>query len=251
MAKLFNARLLANVCSFLPIYPTTTPTDILGADFIGAARATNKHLADAAVKRFHHSVKSAGVEGHSRVMEATVFNAAKTIAEVARCHDLVILGQAKPDEWDVEQIVETVLFGSGRPLLLVPYIQKTPMAFRCASVCWDGSRAAARALGDAMPFLRRAEGVHLLTITTGDAQLNREHGDIGSHLARHGVNAKVRRLDSSNGGEVSTILNHVSDSGTDFVVMGGYGHNRLREFILGGVTRGMLASMTVPVLMSH
>jgi nucleotide-binding universal stress UspA family protein len=101
-----------------------------------------------------------------------------------------------------------------------------------------------------MPFLQRAKKVDLLTIATGGAD-EFSSADMKDHLARHGVNVASKRLTSKRGDEANAILNHAADTSTDFIVMGGYGHTRLREFILGGVTLGILRSMTAPVLLSH
>jgi nucleotide-binding universal stress UspA family protein len=119
-------------------------------------------------------------------------------------------------------------------------------------VCWNGSPNAARALGDAMPFLRRAKEVEV-TIVLGEHGRSDEiaGADIGEHLARHRLKVEVERLSTIKGDVTDTILSHAADCAADLLVMGGYGHSRLREFILGGVTRGILHTMTLPVLMSH
>ena len=119
-------------------------------------------------------------------------------------------------------------------------------------MCWDGSRNAARAVGDAMPFLARAKAVEVVVVT-GDAGKSDEipGADIAHHLARHRLQVELRRIVAEDLDVANTILSHAADAGTDFIVMGGYGHSRLQEFVLGGATRGILQSMTVPTLMSH
>lgn len=149
-------------------------------------------------------------------------------------------------------IVEGALFGSGRPVIVVPYIQRKGLKLDRVVVCWDGSRAAARATGDAMPFLTRAKKISVVTVGAAPAKSEDVPGaDIAQHLARHGRNVEVQRLVVADIDTTSAILSYVADAGADLIVMGGYGHSRLREFVLGGVTRGILGSMTVPVLMSH
>ena len=119
-------------------------------------------------------------------------------------------------------------------------------------VCWDGSRAAARAVGDALPFLKKAKQVEIVIVSTKPNEKDEMPGaDLGQHLARHGLKVEINQITSPDIDVASTILSHAADFSTDVIVMGGYGHSRLREFVLGGVTRGMLESMTVPVLMSH
>jgi nucleotide-binding universal stress UspA family protein len=119
-------------------------------------------------------------------------------------------------------------------------------------VCWEGSRNAARAMADAMPFLRRGTAIEIVTVSDGRGAKDEIAGaDIGRHLARHGLAVEVKRLVADATDVASTILSYAADCAADFIVMGGYGHSRLREFVLGGMTRSMLGAMTVPALMSH
>jgi nucleotide-binding universal stress UspA family protein len=144
------------------------------------------------------------------------------------------------------------LFESGRPIIVVPYIQKEPLKLDHVTLCWDGSRAAARAIADAMPLLSRAGEVELFIVANEPGKQDEIEGaDMAAHLARHGLKAEVKRTVLGDIDVADIILSHAADEGTDFLVMGGYGHSRLREFVLGGVTRTILRSMTVPVLMSH
>jgi len=119
-------------------------------------------------------------------------------------------------------------------------------------VCWDGSRAATRAIADAMPLLERAGTIEVVIVTNDRGKRDGIEGaDMGLHLARHGLKVDVTRITRGDLDVVDALLSHAADSGADFMVMGGYGHSRLREFVLGGVTRSILHSMTVPTLMSH
>jgi nucleotide-binding universal stress UspA family protein len=103
-----------------------------------------------------------------------------------------------------------------------------------------------------MPFLHKAGAVEVVIVTSEPPKSDEVAGaDIGQHLARHGLNVEVKRIVSTDMDVANTLLSHAADISADFMVMGGYGHSRLREFVLGGVTRAILASMTVPVLMSH
>ena len=119
-------------------------------------------------------------------------------------------------------------------------------------VCWDGSRAATRAIADACRCSKKPSTVEIVIVAGKPAKSDDVPGaDLGQHLARHGLKVDVKRITSPDIDVASTILSYAADSAADMIVMGGYGHSRLREFVLGGVTRGMLQSMTVPVLMSH
>jgi nucleotide-binding universal stress UspA family protein len=172
---------------------------------------------------------------------------------MARRFDLAIVGQPEREEGLPEEVVdEGVLFESGRPVIFVPFIQKGGMKLDRIMLCWDGSRAATRAVADAMPLLKKAKQVEVVIVATGKPKSDEVPGaDLGAHLARHGLKVDVKRITSPDIDVQSTVLSYAADSSADLIVMGGYGHSRLREFVLGGVTRGILESMTVPVLMSH
>ena len=151
-------------------------------------------------------------------------------------------------------MIEASLFESGRPVCFVPYIQRDGIKLDRLVCCWDGSRPVARAINDALPFLTRAGAVDLL-IVLNEKTRNEEREirgvEMGKHLARHGIKVEVKTMVAPDIDVTNTILSYVADSSATMIVMGAYGHSRLREFLLGGVTRGILSSMTVPVLMSH
>ncbi len=172
---------------------------------------------------------------------------------MGRRFDVIVVGQATRDKPMPEEVVdEGVLFDSGRPTIFVPFIQTAALKLDRVMVAWDGSRAATRAIGDAMPFLEKAKQVEVVVIGNKPPKSDEVSGaDLGQHLARHGMKVVVKRITSPDIDVPSTILSYAADSSTDMIVMGGYGHSRLREFVLGGATRGILESMTVPVLMSH
>jgi nucleotide-binding universal stress UspA family protein len=252
VAELFGAHLSGIALAYIPVIPVTTPMEALGADLIVAEHAKNMKAAAAAVARFDRSMRAGGLRGEARLLDAGIAEASKEFGEFARRFDLSVVGQAKPSDPEDGMIVEGALFGSGRPVIVVPYIQRKGIKLDRVVVCWDGSRAAARATGDAMPFLTRAKKVDVVTIGAAPAKSEEVPGaDIAQHLARHGRNVEVQRLVVADIDTTSAILSYVADAGADLIVMGGYGHSRLREFVLGGVTRGILGSMTVPVLMSH
>jgi nucleotide-binding universal stress UspA family protein len=165
----------------------------------------------------------------------------------------VVIGQPDKANSAPDQIVdESVLFESGRPVVFVPFIQKGGMTLDRVMICWDGSRPAARAVADALPFLKKAKQVEIVIVSEKPNKKDEIPGaDLGQHLARHGLKVELEHITSPDIDVASTILSYVADSGADMIVMGGYGHSRVREFVLGGVTRRMLESMTVPVLMSH
>ncbi|MGE5268511.1 MAG: universal stress protein [Thiohalocapsa sp.] len=171
--------------------------------------------------------------------------------------DLIVLGQCDPDDaqWAFfRPLPEEVALAVGRPVLVLPYTGGWPQIARHVLVAWDASREATRAVNDALPLLAQAESVTVLSV---DPHADwRRHGDvpgadIGLHLARHGVKAVVEETVSAGVGIADVLLSRASDLGADLLVMGAYGHSRVRELVLGGATRTVLDSMTLPVLLAH
>ena len=246
----------AHIAGISFLYEPVIPDGTLGGipvDLIELQREENSKVANEAVSRFEAGVKKAGVSAETRILDATFGGAATVFAQIARRFDLAVVGQAQREGGASDELlVEGALFESGRPLVVVPYIQKRGLTLERVLACWDGGRTAARAIGDAMPFLERAKAVDIVIVAEerkGGDEIN--GANMGAHLARHGVTANVKRIAKGDLAIEDVLLSYAADSGADFMVMGGYGHSRLREFILGGVTRGILASMTLPVLMSH
>ena len=173
----------------------------------------------------------------------------------ARYADLTIMGQTdpEPDAGDATPArglqVQTAT-DSGRPLLIIPYAGDFKAPGRHMLIAWNGSREASRAVHDALPLLKRAERVSVLSISP-PAEDHIAGFDISAQLARHGVNAEAKRNVSSDISAGDVLLSECADLGADMIVMGAYGHSRLREFILGGVSQHLLETMTVPVFMAH
>ena len=206
-----------------------------------------------AIDRFAKAAANAGVSAEPVTLKASFAGAGDQFGRIARRFDLAIIGQAEPETNAVEEvIVQAALFESGRPVIVVPYIQKAPLKLDRVMVCWDGSRAATRAIGDAMPLLERAGRVEIVVVANERGKQDEIEGaDMGQHLARHALNVELKRTVIGDINVADVILSHAADVSSDFIVMGGYGHLRLREFVLGGVTRSILRTMTAPVLMSH
>ena len=252
VAGAFEAHLAAVAFVYEPMVPGSL-FDGTVVGIIQAQLAEAQKAAQAAIATFEESARRNGLSTESRLLETGLAGAGDLFGRIVRRFDLAIVAQADPETAGPEGlIVEAALFGSGRPVLIVPYIQKAGLKLDRAMVCWDGSRNAARAIADALPLLARAKAVEVV-IVTGDPGKSDEiaGADIAQHLARHGLKVEVERLVARDIDITSTILSRAADLGADLIVMGGYGHSRLREFVLGGATRGILASMTVPVLMSH
>jgi len=252
VAEAFDAHVLGIAVSYEPVIPGTVMGGI-PPEIIESQRSESNKKASNAVSRFEQAVKRTGVAGETRTISASISGAADQIGRMGRRFDLVIVGQPERQKSLPDEVVdEGVLFESGRPVIFVPYIQKGGMKLDRIMVCWDGSRAAARAVADAMPFLKKAKQVEVVIVADKAGKKDEVPGaDLGQHLARHGLKVEVKRITSPDIDVPSTILSYAADSSADMIVMGGYGHSRLREFVLGGATRGLLEAMTVPVLMSH
>ena len=252
IAETFDAHLCGVAFSYEPVVPPSImggiPADVIDAQWAASAKA-----ADAAIAGFEAAAKREGIVAEHRKLEASLGGAGDLFGRLARRFDLSVVGQAEPKHGPAQDLViEGALFGSGRPVIVVPYIQKGGLKLDRVLICWDGSRPAARAIGDAMPFLARAAAIDVVIVASGREKSDEIPGvDMAEHLARHALKIEVKRLVSGDLDVANTILSYAADSGADFIVMGGFGHSRLREFVLGGTTRGILASMTVPALMSH
>jgi len=208
--------------------------------------------ADAAVTAFNEAIRGSGVLAEARRITTTVAGCTDLFGQMARRYDVSIIRQTDPDEVGLNSLmIESALFNSGRPVFVVPYVHRGAARFDRGLICWDGSRNAARAVGDAMPLLQRAKSVQIVIV--GNQSKSREipGADIAQHLAQHGVNVEIKQIIASDIDVGNIILSHAADISADFMVMGGYGHSRLREFILGGVTRNILNTMTLPIFMSH
>ncbi len=205
--------------------------------------------------RFEKQVRNAGVSGQFRLAAGSIGGA---VAAQARYADMTIIGQRNPDasaRFGGLDIAPEVLFASGRPLLIVPYAMEPNRSIATnVLVGWSGTREATRAIHDAIPLLKSARLVTVLTVQArngGAVETSDPAADMAHHLARHGIAVKAAHTvpDAISVGDV--LLSYAADIGADLLVCGGYGHSRVREIMLGGVTELLLRSMTVPVLMSH
>jgi nucleotide-binding universal stress UspA family protein len=240
-----------------------SPSDLvqgyLPPDLLDELQRRAGERADAALARFAEVAKRNQISFETRIDQVLYAAMSEALATNARYADVVILGQPDPDDAAGPQYLpEEVTLSSGRASLVIPYIGPDigPAATlgQRVTVAWDASREAARAVNDAMPILERAQAVAVVTVNPREKPFG--HGeqpgaDIALHLARHGIKVEVERVESRDVDVANTILSHIADRSSDLLVMGAYGHSRLREWVLGGVTRTILHDMTVPVFMAH
>jgi nucleotide-binding universal stress UspA family protein len=220
-------------------------------DIMAAATEQARDAAEAAYQRLKTAVPS-NVQTDYVSIQAVSGQAREDFGRLARHFDLAVVGQGNIEEGtDDELMAEGALFRSGRPVFIVPNIQKGPIKLGKAMVCWDGGLPAARALAGSIDLLTRAGSVEVVSISGRNLPSEELPGfNITRHLARHGIKAELRKLPAAE--DIgAALLSYAADSGANYMVMGAYGHSRIREFILGGTTRTLLASMTLPVLMAH
>lgn len=228
----------------------------LPRDTVAEQRAGAEEAAKAAVEAFATKADREGVKADTRIARAAANDVATLMAQHARYADLAVVGQVDPDAPGPagRHVVEDLVLSAGRPVLAVPYIGAPRRIGRTVTLAWDGGREAARAVSDAMPLLEAAEQVHVVVVNPqgrSGAHGAEPGADIALNLARHGIKAEAHAIAAPDLDEGDAILSWLSDSGSDLLVMGLYGHARFRELVLGGVSRSILASMTIPVLMAR
>ena len=221
--------------------------DSLYRTYENAAKA-DEALATAAFRDF---IGGTSLSSEWRVTDGL---AEEIVAAHARYADLVIVGQSEPDDATTtpSDLAETVVIASERPVLIVPHIGVTKPPGKTVLLCWNGTREAARAATGALPILKQADKVIILLIDPrNDGDPEGPGGRVATWLARHGVKAVVKRDTAGDSDVGGVILSRAADQDADLVVMGLYGHSRMREWVLGGASRTLLASMTVPLLVAH
>jgi nucleotide-binding universal stress UspA family protein len=181
-----------------------------------------------------------------------------TVTHRAHAADLIVVGQADPENplpATARTLVEDILMTAGRPLLLIPYAGRFDTIGTNALVGWTPTRESARAVHDALPLMVPGAKMTVLTVEAprnGHDPAVPSTAGIAEHLSRHGLNVSAARTVVTDGlSPADALLDYASDISADLLVVGGYGHSRTREMIMGGVTRDLLRHMTLPVLMAH
>ena len=199
--------------------------------------------------------KAIGTMSSSSEWRVTDDQADDALIAQGRYADLIVVGQSNPDGPPTAapaNLAEKVAMASERPVLVVPHIGVAKPPGKAAMLCWNGSREAARAAAGALPLLKAADKVIVLTIDpvkTSDGDV--PGADVAEWLARHDVKVTVQRDSAADSDVGGVILSRAADHDVDLIVMGIYGHSRMREMVLGGASRTLLASMTAPLLIAH
>ena len=235
--------------------PYVSPMGFPDTDFIAASEEASEQRSAEIRALFEARCAGEGISHVWRAMTNVSGDSAASALGLARACDLIVVQQADPDaEAGLLADVEALLFESGRPVLFVPYAVSVDCAFRKVLLAWNGSQQAARAAFDALPFIREAGEVEVLSL---DASDNAEQdaavagADIAAALARHGAKVTFASGFSAGIGAGEAIENRISDMQADLLVMGAYSQSRLKEFFFGGATRTLLQSMPVATLMSR
>jgi nucleotide-binding universal stress UspA family protein len=256
LAERFDAHLVGLLARTEPQIPAYVAAAIPPEVMLAQSQAIDTAVANIR-QRFDHAVGAAGISGEWRQASGGV-EAVATLH--ARYADLAIVGQTDADHLGdlgtAGDLPAHLALQSGRPVLVVPSVGRYDRIGRQVMIAWNGSREAARAVSDAMPFLQQAERVTVLAIDPHSGSEAGTHGDvpgadIALHLARHGVKADAAQVRAADVSVADMLLSRAADQEADLLVMGAYGQSRLRELVLGGVTRNILAHMTLPVLLSH
>jgi nucleotide-binding universal stress UspA family protein len=251
IARAHEAHLTALHVRALPYVPAdltgSVPTMVIEwqEDWSQEQATQAKKVVDEAIRRTGQNIEWRLVRGDTGAVSLLH----------SRYVDLVVISQSAMEAKDVTQaddLPELVVMGAGRPALIVPQYGKFPVVGDRMMIAWNRTRESARAVHDALPLLVRAKAVMIMEVNpkTGDTP-HIAGADIATHLARHGVKAEVSSTVADDIEVGDAILSRIADLGADLLVMGAYGHSRLREYAFGGATLHVLRHMTVPVLMSH
>jgi nucleotide-binding universal stress UspA family protein len=250
VAAALGAHIAALSCEIhvqLPGHFISGATAGLPGIIAGEAGKSRRHAQDL-LAAFDAAAEKSGVSHESILQKCKSFEVPDMLVEYARLRDLTILPEAD-DRW----YAEAVIFGSGKPVLLLPKNPRSrPFELGTVAVAWDFSRAAARAVSDAIPLLEKAKKVRVVTVLN-EKDLDNKHSaeELSKNLSRHGIDVVLDRVDAR-GRPIGEVLGaFVASHASDMLVMGAYGHSRLREFVLGGATKSLLLKPPLPILFSH
>lgn len=219
-------------------------------ELIRQAKAASHQRGEHLLALLRQKAGEAGVEIATSAVAVPIAALADRAAERARYFDLSVVAWEAGSEVS-RMVAEAVVFGSGRPAMLLPAMSDMP-AFDHVAIAWDGSRVAARAVADARPFLERASRISVLTVVDEKPLKEADPGErLADGLRARGLKAEAAPV-MAQGRPIGRILQQTAaERGGELLVMGGYGHSRIRDFVLGGATEGILTDLSIPVLLSH
>jgi nucleotide-binding universal stress UspA family protein len=250
MALAFDAHLAAAAFANDEVPPALLANGAPPA-WIDEYRKQAEDAAKSAVARFDAAATRAAILAQAGWLPASFAGAPNLFARMARRFDLSVVGRGKAGKDGLAPLViEAALIETGRPVLVVPPGWNADFKLDRVLIGWDGSACAARAVADAVPFLQRAKTIELVMVVERGGK-EAPGADILQHLARHHLTVELKEIVAPHVKPANVLLSRATETAADLLVLGGYGHSRLRELVLGGVTRSALAAAAIPTLMSH
>ena len=234
--------------ALLPIYTAAAP---IPTELVVAAHDQSLSEAELARRDFDAVAKASGVSASSRVAETIAGDGLLGIVGSCVLTDLAVVGQTNPDRREPmrDVLIESLLFHARLPLMLIPYAGVRDFRPDRAIIGWNGSSTAARAIRAALPLLSLAKTVTVVVVDEDRPGV--AAAQVAAYLARHDIAAQLREIEHPATGAGQALLRFAAEQNADWLVMGAYGHSRMREFLLGGVTRHIIADATLPVFMAH
>ena len=254
LAAAHSAHVIGLHAEVVSAMPMVAPMEIPDPIAVQALQDMARTEAVGIEELFRNKAAAAGCSFEWRSFTSSVGYATQPILETVRSADLIIAVQADPaNPSDAHIEVESFLFESGRPVLMVPYMRTAPMSIRRVLIAWNGSKEAARATFDALPFLMAADAVEVLSVDPSENanQAAISGADLTATLIRHGVKATLSKTVSAEKSASQVIETRLVDDSVDLLVMGAYTHSRLWQMIFGGTTKAVLKSMTALTLLSR
>jgi nucleotide-binding universal stress UspA family protein len=255
LARQHNAHLIGlHVYAAMPAPPVAVP---YASRVLASAGSFDRRETDEISAIFERMTAKQPFVSEWRSLKVPHVDLAAVVLDHGRAADLIVASQTDPD-WDLSPLLdfpERLALEGGRPVLVVPYAGRYPEVGRNIVVAWKAGRESARAAFDALPFLLHAKTVQILEVKEGrrrdDPDALAPDTTIAAALARHGIKPTVRTSLATDISVGDEILSRVADAGADLLVMGAYGHSRMRELVFGGATRDIARHMTLPTLFSH
>jgi nucleotide-binding universal stress UspA family protein len=255
LAKEHGAHIIGLHAEIVSAVPLVAPMEIPDPVAVQALQDMARSQAVEVEQIFRQAMEKGGIEHEWRSYTSTVGYGSQPLIDSARCADLLVAVQPDPaNPSDSYVDVESFLFESGRPVLMIPYIYTVSKPIGRVLIAWNGSKEAARATFDAMPFLKAAEVVEVFSVDTSDGGAGSQQisgADIADVLARHGVRTQLETAACAGKTPSQVIENRLADNSIDLLVMGAYTHSWLWQMIFGGTTRTLLKSMTALTLLAR
>ncbi len=252
LAERFESHLIGIHAEALPI-PYTSATGFPDTGFLQASAAMNKERADRLHAAFLKAVENSGLSFEWQSLESLSNDSALADLSTTRAADLIVAAQ-REDDGDARADIDTLVYDAGRPVLVVPHSGAVVSSFKHILLAWNGTREAARAAFDALPFMVEAEKTEILVVDPPDTleeSAEAPGSEIAAALARHGVNVGVKSLTSDGRSVEEIIQTRLAETGADLLVLGAYSHSWLRRLLFGGVTQSVLRSGQVTVFLSR